>query len=70
MAVQYALQRRHDERASTAPPFFVMIMVRFLAASGVSSLLDRSEQEWGEGFGRNLAKRWIRWRLGLEADER
>ena len=52
LEVQYALQRRHDERAGTAPPFVVMIMVRFLAASGVSSLLDRTEQEWREAFGR------------------
>jgi integrase len=52
LEVQYALQRRHDERAGMAPPFVVMIMVRFLAASGVSSLLDRTEQEWREGFGR------------------
>ena len=52
LEVQYALQRRQDERAGTAPPFVVMIMVRFLAASGVSSLLDRTEQEWREAFGR------------------
>jgi hypothetical protein len=50
--VQYALQRRHDEREGKAPPFIVMIMVRFLAASGASSLLDRTEQEWREAFGR------------------
>ena len=29
-----------------------MIMVRFLASSGASSLLDRTEQEWREAFGR------------------
>ena len=29
-----------------------MIMVRFLAASGASSLLDRTEQEWRDAFGK------------------
>ena len=29
-----------------------MIMVRFLASSGASSLLDRTEQEWREAFGK------------------
>ena len=29
-----------------------MIMVRFLASSGASSLLDRAEQEWREAFGK------------------
>ena len=52
LEVQYALQRRHDEREGKAPPFIVMIMVRFLAASGASSLLDRTEQEWRDAFGR------------------
>jgi integrase len=52
LEVQYALQRRHDEREGKAPPFIVMIMVRFLAASGASSLLDRTETEWREAFGR------------------
>ena len=52
LEVQYALQRRHDEREGKAPPFIVMIMVRFLAGSGASSLLDRTEQEWREAFGR------------------
>jgi integrase len=52
LEVQYALQRRRDEREGKAPPFVVMIMVRFLAASGASSLLDRTEREWREAFGR------------------
>jgi integrase len=51
LEVQYALQCRHDERAAKAPPFVVMIMVRVLAASGASSLLDRTEQEWRKEFG-------------------
>jgi integrase len=52
LEVQYALQRRHDEREGKAPPLVVMIMVRFLAASGASSLLDRTEQEWRAAFGK------------------
>jgi len=52
LEIQYALQRRSDERAGKAPPFIVMIMVRFLAGSGASSLLDRTEQEWRDPFGR------------------
>ena len=51
LEVQYALQCRHDERAAKAPPSVVMIMVRTLAASGASSLLDRTEQEWRKEFG-------------------
>jgi integrase len=52
LEIQYALQRRCDERAGKAPPFVVMIMVRFLASSGESSLLDRTEQEWRDAFGK------------------
>lgn len=52
LEIQYALQRRCDERAGKAPPFIVMIMVRFLASSGASSLLDRTEQEWRDAFGK------------------
>ena len=52
LEMQYALQRRHDERGAKCPPFVVMIVVRFLAASGVPSLLARTEREWREQFGR------------------
>jgi hypothetical protein len=51
LEVQYALQCRHDERAAKAPPPVVMTMVRVLAASGASSLLDRTEQDWRKEFG-------------------
>ena len=51
LEVQYVLQCRHDERAAKAPPSVVMIMVRTLAASGASSMLDRTEQEWRKEFG-------------------
>ena len=52
LEMQYALQRRHDERTTASPPSLVMIAVRFLAASGASSLLERTEQEWREQFGK------------------
>jgi integrase len=51
LEMQYALQRRHDERAAKAPPVVVMAAVRVLAASGLSSLLDRTEQEWRDQLG-------------------
>ena len=51
LEIQCALQRR-SESVGKAPPFIVMIMVRFLASSGSSSLLDRTEQEWRDAFGR------------------
>jgi integrase len=68
LEVQYALQRRCDERAGKAPPFVVMIMVRFLASSGESSLLDRAEQEWRDAFGRKRSNAiallaWSRWQV-------
>ncbi len=70
LEVQYALQRRHDERAGKAPPFVVMIMVRILAASGASSLLDRTEQEWRDEFGtkRSNASALLAWSRCQVAD--
>jgi len=52
LEVQYALQCRNDERAAKAPPVVVMAAVRFLAASGASSLLDRTRKEWRDHPGR------------------
>ncbi len=52
LEVQYALQRRRDEREGKAPPYIVMIVVRFLASTGASSLLERTEQEWRDAFGK------------------
>jgi integrase len=52
LEMQYALQRRHDERAGKAAPLMVNNVVRVLAASGASSLLDRTEQEWRKPFGK------------------
>jgi hypothetical protein len=63
LEVQYALQRRHDERAAKAPPVVVMTAVRVLAASGASSLLDRTEQEWRgqSGGSRSNAAALLAW---------
>jgi integrase len=47
---QYALQRRHDERTRTDTPKFVAEAVHRAKAAGVSSLLDRSAQEWRRMF--------------------
>jgi integrase len=70
LEVQYALQRRHDERAAKAPPPVVMIMVRALAASGASSLLDRTEQDWRKEFGekRSNAAALLAWSRGQLTD--
>ncbi|MFZ0192089.1 MAG: tyrosine-type recombinase/integrase [Streptosporangiaceae bacterium] len=53
LEMQYALQRRNDERAATTEPRVVMAVVRFLAGRGhgAESLLDRTEQEWRNAFG-------------------
>jgi site-specific recombinase XerD len=51
MEFQYALQRRHDARARTAQPRLVMQAVRQARAAGVTSLLDRSEQQWRQTAG-------------------
>ena len=46
MEFQYALQCRHDTQARTAPPRMVMQAVRQAKAAQVTSLLERSEQQW------------------------
>lgn len=56
LEVQYALQCRNDERTSKTPPAVVMQVVRFLAASGAHSLLDRAEDAWREQIGRPAPK--------------
>ena len=56
LEIQYALQRRHDDREGKAPPRVVMSMVRFLASSGASSLLERTEQEWRDETGNKRGK--------------
>ena len=69
LEMQYALQCRHDERAGKAVPGVVMMVVRFLAASGASSLLERTEQEWRADFGkRGTAVALLAWSRRQVAD--
>jgi integrase len=46
LELQYALQCRADDRTVKVNPVVLRALVRYLATSGASSLLDRSEQEW------------------------
>jgi integrase len=50
LEIQYALQCRGDERQAPLRPVRVQRILRDLAATGVSSLLDRPEEQWS-GFG-------------------
>ena len=70
LEMQYALQRRSDERTAKAPPVVVMAAVRFLAASGASSLLGRTEQEWRDQLSATRAKAaaLLAWFRGQVAD--
>jgi hypothetical protein len=52
LEIQYVLQCRHDQRATKTLPGVVMALVRALAATGVVSLLDRSEAQWRSEIGR------------------
>jgi integrase len=52
LEIQYALQRRRDERTVKVQPFVVMQVVRFLATCPVTSLLDWPEQAWRQQIGR------------------
>ena len=56
LEIQYALQCRRDEHATKTFPTVVMQVVRFLAATGVTSLLDRSESDWRRQIGRPAPK--------------
>jgi integrase len=52
LEIQYALQRRRDERTVKVQPFVVMQVVRFLAACPVTSLLEWPEETWRQQIGR------------------
>jgi integrase len=56
LEIQYALQRRHDERASKTPPSVVMQLIRFLADTPEASLLEASEEQWRRRIGRPAPK--------------
>jgi len=56
LEIQYALQRRHDERATKTAPNVVMQVVRFLTGVTESSLLEASEELWRARIGRPAPK--------------
>jgi len=56
LEVQYALQCRHDERATKTTPAVVMQVVRFLATTSAVSLLDHTEDAWRAQIGRPAPK--------------
>ena len=56
LEIQYALQRRRDERTVRVQPFVVMQVVRFLAGCPVTSLLDWPEDLWRQRIGRPAPK--------------
>jgi integrase len=56
LEIQYALQCRGDERASKTLPTVVMQVVRFLAATTATSLLDQTEDTWRTLIGRPAPK--------------
>lgn len=56
LEIGYALQRRRDQPTSKTRPAVVMALVRALVATGASSLLDRSEDEWRTQIGRPAPK--------------
>ena len=50
LELQYALQCRRDEVKAKSKPQTARVVAVFLAGTGAGSLLDRSEQQWGEQF--------------------
>jgi integrase len=56
LEIQYALQRRRDERTVKVQPFVVTQAVRFLATCPVTSLLDWPEETWRQQIGRPAPK--------------
>ena len=56
LELQYALQCRNDERASKTFPTVVMQVVRFLATTTATSLLDETDDTWRALIGRPAPK--------------
>ena len=56
LEIQYAMQCRRDERTSKTFPTVVMQVVRFLATTTVTSLLDQDEDAWRAQIGRPAPK--------------
>jgi integrase len=64
LEVQYAVQCRRDDQSATAPPRVLRWSIRAVADSGVTSLLDLSEEEWEKRVG---SRRDPTGRAGLRA---
>jgi integrase len=56
LEVQYALQRRAEQRTTKTPPAVVMQVVRLLATSGTASLLEATEQQWAAAMPHSNAR--------------
>jgi integrase len=56
LEVQYALQRRADQRTTKTPPAVVMQVVRLLATTGAASLLQACEAEWAAAMPHSNAR--------------
>ena len=57
LETQYALQCRHDDAAIRIAPSAVQVVVNFLAATEVSSLLDHDEHAWLQAWKQRFPKR-------------
>lgn len=56
LEIQYALQCRHDDRTTKTPPAVVTQVVKFLAGSNATSLLQMTEDQWRTRIGRPAPK--------------
>jgi integrase len=57
LEIQYVLQCRGDERQARLRPVTVQQILRDLAATGASSLLERTEEQWAEPGPRGIRAR-------------
>lgn len=56
LELQYALQCRRGDRSTKTPPAVAMQVVRFLAQTAASSLLEHTEEHWRTSIGRPAPK--------------
>ncbi len=54
LELQYAVQRRHDQKTITLPPAVASWVIRQAREAGITSLLDRSASQWRDLAGREL----------------
>lgn len=67
LEVAYAIQRRVDERRTKTRPDTLRRLLHRLAASGASSLLDRSPEDWGACLGFSSERGSVERRFLLDA---